>query len=1260
MTIRQRIFTNCALLLFTANFANVVLSQIKSGTITGTITDSSNSVIPGALVTVTNQETNIAREVKTNSAGDYTVPYLEAGRFAVTVKANGFDVHRSTDIALGTGTTLRIDARLTPGALTTAVDVKADAVALQTENATVQGSVNANLIANLPNINNNPLYYATLQAGVVPAPQLYTSSTLGVGYADRQAMSAIRINGGQVGSNDVQLDGLSVQGAAWHETSVVPDRDTLQEVRVTTNSFAADLGNGQGLISMITKSGTNDFHGTLRYRLRNEALNANGLNNNLRGIARPKYRLNEGGGTIGGPVVIPKLYNGKDKLFFFASFFRLTHSDPVNYQTRVPTDFERKGDFSQTKVASNSGAPVPVQIFDPYTASSYQGSATVFIRQPFPNAIVTNPSPFGLKVLQAYPAANQTPTDAFSNNNYYFAGTAPTVRNALSSRVDYRPGVRNSIYISGGFSVGKIDQPNKWGPTNPFVNMTFPGVSEDKNPYAAVGDTITLNQTTVMDIRYGATHIRTNSSYPSGSGFDNLAYGMPKEVLGLAAIPGTALTVGNFGGPIAALNSDSFARKREAQMNHVLAGSITKTVSRLTLKAGGEYRVYLGNWQDLRYGTPRLNGGNNNGQLGNINGGNSALITDPALRGISFATALTGAGGFDLAAGTSTRPALAAKYMALFSQNDWKATSKLTINLGIRFEVQPGPTERYNRLSGIDLGKSNPYTAGATLSSPSGGLGFVAFPGTAGYSRNLWDTQWNNFSPRVGVAYRITSTTVLRGGYGRAYTPSNTGFNANSLIYGTGPFSGGAINNAYGLTPNGLPVGRWENSANTIIIPAPGANQSPAIYGNNNSSLGVDLIPRNYRNGAVDQWNFFIEHTLRNSWIVAAGYVGSRGFDLAWRGFPLAGTFSVPDAKLQTWRSAWLASNGLGDPASVQGANPLQAFVGKATGNINNANISALDAQKPYLSLLGQTYLGNAGRNNYNALQLRAEHAFSNGFQALVNYTWSKATGLTGGSGSSSYAESQVAGIGTTAAGGIDYRNLDNNRGLLGYDTSQRAVVAASYDLPFGKGRRFSVGKIPDNFIGGWRLGSAVTLQSGQPWGPSCGGLTGRCNTVSGEQVEVPKELQHWYDGKTSVTLPNGRTITPAAFTFLKWNNGQFAQPVVQFPNGNYQVDQYFTGTTSMYVKGLRTPGFYNTNLMVNRQFKFADRMQLELLAEATNVLNKTNFNPNSVNGAVGSVLQANAATNTKVGQNSNVNFGTMSASFFEPRQLSLSLRLRF
>jgi hypothetical protein len=238
---------------------------------------------------------------------------------------------------------------------------------------------------------------------------------------------------------------------------------------------------------------------------------------------------------------------------------------------------------------------------------------------------------------------------------------------------------------------------------------------------------------------------------------------------------------------------------------------------------------------------------------------------------------------------------------------------------------------------------------------------------------------------------------------------------------------------------------------------------------------------------------------------------------------------------------------------------------------------------------------------------------------------------------------------------------LDNNRGLLGYDVPHRFVGVFLYDLPFGRGKRFDLRHPALNFVsGGWQVGSVVTLQSGQPWGPNCGGMNGRCNEVAGQSAEVPNELQHWYDGKTSVTLPDGRSVTPGAFTYLKWNPDRFAPPMVQLPNGSYQVDQYWWGSTAMYVSGLRSPGFYNTNLTVSRTFALKERLKLEFFAEATNAFNQTAINPNAVNAGVSAILVANTATNAKVGQNSNANAGTMSTSFFEPRQVSLSLRLRF
>ncbi len=1235
-----------------------VAAQVKSSAITGVITDSSGARVPQAAVTVINEATNVSSVTQGSDAGDFTVPYLSAGRYTLIVKATGFQTYRKTGITMNSATTVRADAQLVTGSVNTSIDVKAETLTLQTENPTVQSTINQQLIKDLPNINNNPLYYATLQAGVVGTPMMYNSKALGVGYTDRQAMSATRVNGGPLGTNDVQLDGISVQGAAWHETAVVPDRDALQEVRVATNTFSADVGNAQGLISMVTKGGTNQFHGGLKYRARNEALNANGLRNNAYGIKRAKYRVNEYGGYVGGPVVLPKLFNGKDKLFFFVNYSRLDHKDPDNFLGTVPTAQERVGDFSSTLIRDWSGNPVNVNIFDPYSSVLIPGSSTLVERTQYPGNVITNPDPHGLKIAQAYPLPNHTPIDAYNHGNYAFNGTIPVVRNTLSTRADFRPTNLHSFYFSFGESWGSSTPPNRWGADNPFINIASPGVSNDKNPYAALGDTITLNPTTVLDVRYGLTHIHTASSVPAGTGFNYADYGMPSNVQALVAMAGTAPSIGGFNA-WTELNNDSWMRKAENQLNHVLTGSITKMQGRWTLKAGGEYRVYLGNWQDLQYATPAIGvwqqGTMATGRYGDIYGNNSGLITTPADSGAAGAIIMTGATGWYLGSGTTTKPAVAAKYGAIYTQNDWKATDKLTLNLGLRYEVQPGPTERYNRMSAYSLTEKNPYVTGLSSvanANPLGANGAVVFPGQNGLPRNLWTTSWDNISPRVGAAYRLTDSTVLRGGYGRIYAPSNTGFNANGSFYGTGPYSPGANWIPYGLTPStGVPIGRFSDPQNTQIVAAAGNTPAPTDYCCN----GGWVLQNGYKNARMDQWNAFVERNLGRDWMVSAGYVGSHGTNLNWNAYPVSGGWNIPDSTLAAWRGAWIASNGLSNPASALVSNPAPALIGYAGGT----TIGTMRSQLPYLGLYGATYQATAGSSNYNALQVKAERAMSNGLQLMLNYTWSKTTGITGGTAGSTMAETQL-GNSVNAAGGIDYRNLENNSGLQGFDIPHRFVAVASYLLPTGKGKALD----PQNsvvraIVGDWQLSSVVTLQSGMPFGPSCGTMNGRCNRVEGEPIEVPENLQGWYDGKTQVTLPNGRTITPSAHTYLKWNPDLFTAPIVQLPNGKYQSDIYQWGTTSMYQGWLRTPGFHNVNLSVNRIITVKEGIQMELVGEATNLLNATQFGSRVVNASVSPTLRDNPATNTHVGQNGS-NFGAMTMTFMEPRQITLSIRLRF
>ena len=292
------------LALFLAG-TGVVSAQIRSGAIVGRVVDPSGSPIVNAKVIVVAEGTNVQIETTTNQSGEYTVSYLQPGLYNVTASMDGFSSSRSTGTSLGANETVRVDLSLAIGAILTVVEVTANPTALQTENATVQNTIGSAVIDSVPNITSNPLYYATLQPGVSGGHNINNTQTnraFGIGQESRRQFSEISINGGQQFTNELLLDGVSIQGSNRHEATVVPNPDGLQEVRTLVNNYSAEYGRGQGIITLATKSGTNEYHGSAFYRLRNEALNANSFGNNARGIPRQPFKVNQYGATIGGPI----------------------------------------------------------------------------------------------------------------------------------------------------------------------------------------------------------------------------------------------------------------------------------------------------------------------------------------------------------------------------------------------------------------------------------------------------------------------------------------------------------------------------------------------------------------------------------------------------------------------------------------------------------------------------------------------------------------------------------------------------------------------------------------------------------------------------------------------------------------------------------------------------------------------------------------------------------------------------------------------
>ncbi len=720
-------FVTMSLVLLVCSLtSSVAFAQLRNSTITGTVTDPSGAVVPKAAITVTNQLTG--EEVKSQSgpAGDYSVPYLGAGRYSLTVDAPGFQTFRVNDIAVDLGVTVQENAKLAVGATSQVVQVAAQTAELQTETSSVSGSVGLHVINNVPNINDNPVYYASLTAGVVPAAGMYNNENLGVGFQDRIGYSEMRVNGGELGMNDIQLDGVPVQDSGWHSIAVMPNPDALQEVKVDTNDLSADLGGGQAIFEMVTKSGTNDFHGDLFYKLRNEQLNANGQHNDLEDIPRGKYRVDEAGGSVGGPVILPKLFNGKNKIFFFGSYDRLWNVTPASFLDSVPTTLERTGDFSSTMISGNSG-PVPTVLYDPYNVTNLGGG--LYERAIIPGANVANGAmgvdTDGLKYLAAFGAPDRTPSDDYGDDNYFLQGTAPLTRQSFNSRMDFHFG-KNSFYLSGGIQDGSWLGVNEWGPTSVWQNLSTANELDD-NPYYAVGDIITLNATTFIDLHAGYQRIGSESSYSTAGGFtpaDYTAYGMPPAEQALIVIPGVSPSAYNLGYDNESygdsLNNTQWNWKNEHQNNYDFNASVTKVLGKWTLKEGFDERIMQGNWRDIEWMTPSLgayvdecyceqyytNGGNYDGSLN----------TNPQQSGNVKAMAAIGVMGYRDDPGSGIIPALSFKWGSMYTQNDWKATNRLTLNLGLRYEIQPGPTERHNQLYSVNLYGQNPYASELTSS----------------------------------------------------------------------------------------------------------------------------------------------------------------------------------------------------------------------------------------------------------------------------------------------------------------------------------------------------------------------------------------------------------------------------------------------------------------------------------------------------------------------------------------------------------------
>src|SRR5579872_6145136 len=884
----------------------------------------------------------------------------------------------------------------------------------------------------------------------------------------------------------------------------------------------------------------------------------------------------------------------------------MIHNDTPQWMLTVPTAAQRTSDFSQTLTSGVNGAPTPVTIWVPSSATPVAGQTNVYGRNPYPNNIIpiSQINPAALKIMAIYPLPNRAATDAFGNNNFYTQANRSFHRSSNNSRMDYHH-EKHSIYASGGVSIGAIDTPSPYGPDsvwylNPTLSTgTAARYVSDDNPYLQLGDTVILSPTVVLDARGGVNRIHSNSLASTITSFtaaDYASYGIPASVQATMPQFGQAPDVtspGFFSSP----SFTQYGNKRERQTNSTVSGSITKMHGKWTLKAGGEFRVYEGNYTDYQFGAADYQPSPGSYTVEYVNAsGASVQNNNISQQGFAGANLLTGGGGWLVPTSPSARPALTSKYLGLFSQNDWRATSRLTLNLGRRWISSP--VRRTGSIARAPWICPSPAPL-RLLAAPSARriwekLFFLVITGfLAIYGKRHGPTLAHGLAPLTGskatgcyvaATVWLMERIVLGGMTARLRTTWELSRRERRSFL-TGPIR---MATWWGFSGIRLPAPsfqRWEP-----IQPLRNCMERAPL-----SSITTASAPPR-----VQMWNFYIERQLSSTWFVSAGYTGSHGSHLFQSRYPLQNNQDVPAAVLAGCRQNYIATNGT-NPCAANVQNPLQP-TGTAplipfTGTIGQRTIPMVDTYYPYLALLSGLIQQDQGWSDYNALKVRVRHSFTQGFLLDANWTWSKAT-------DTGYSELEDMQGFTDAAGGNPgqaYNNLDilnwNNDKKLSYsNVPRRLVVTGIYDLPFGKGRRFDLSNgVAQAALGGWRVGGVYTVQMGFPLGVgglNSGSLDSRpdINRAPNEPLVLPANLQGWYDGKTTITLPDGRQYVPCNQCFLKFNPDAFIAETLTTANGGNQANLYWVGNAAINYGAMRGPGRNNMDFTLTRDFRLTEK----------------------------------------------------------------------
>ena len=1207
---RHKFFSIALSVLTCLLLAAPALAQSDRGSITGTVKDQGGAVVQNARIRATSLTTGDVREATSTEEGNYTVPELRAGLYRVSVEAQGFKTSTIEEFKVAVQVTHSLDITLEVGAISDVVTVTSDvAPSIQADTPVRQTNVTERQVKELP------LQVTAESSGRTPLSFIFLDSNVSSsgrigGQESGTDANRFRISGGQALGTEILLDGGSARraGAGTAFTEVAPGPNALQEFTVSTSTYSAEFGNSSGgIVNFTIKSGGNEFHGEAYELHRNDALNANSAFNNLAGQPRPRDLQHDFGFNVGGPVYLPRFGEGgpsllslRNRTFFFFNYegYRFNQSETVNIS--VPTERMRAGDFSElfTDPAVLAQIPGGVQIYAPMSGFDVNGNPIPVApgsRIPVPGNRIdlfqlggrSIIDPVGFNLLQLYPR----PQRPGVVGNYTSSSTVPTTMNNAVFKIDQVLTQAQRLTLSysyrksnttgnccGGTRFPRFPRPlAAWGVQDEIVSAHLARVQHDW----------TLSPTLLNHFGASFNH---SANFRQGTGVgaaDPFALGLrPGSVLGgalpVVEMPGYAFTdVRRYEGYGGAWVSDA---PFSDNLTH-FSDFVTWIRGRHTIRTGGEVRWQQFNTRNLR--APAGWFGFRAPQTGNFAG-------DDPNQGWPIASLITGATDWSFNANKTIDPGWRYFYPAAFVQDDIKLTPHLTLNVGVRYEVNYPRTESRNRYRSFNPNVVNPVTGrrGALVSANGTGALKAEHAGLA-------ETDYSNIGPRVGFAYSLNDKTVVRAGYGIYYSPILFGF-AGDIATGEG---------LEGYNTDGL----YTNDAGRANFFLRNFPLLPSVNPNNQFIGGdVSYINEDYKAGRTQQWSFDVQRQLPAKFVASAGYIGSRGTRLrsdvgrqnalpleALRlGFPL---LNKPLSAVSDAERNFAKGVGFTLPAGNDAVFP----------GFNGSVAQALRPFPHYGRI--NNILESFGQSWYNALQVKFGRRYSQGMQFDVSYTFSRLTGTA--------AEDLYGGSPVNAPP----NPYERQRSVSPNSTPHVLVFNYILELPFGKGRRWlNGGGVVDKLVGGWQVGNIHRYQSGVPLVVTYNTATGWLNLVG---------FTGFRGGNLRPNLTGQEILTGNAETGLRFrvlNPGAFSAPpnfetppttdVTNSEYAKYYSDPLrFFGSSSAVLDDVRPFPFYSENFSLLKKTRITETVMFEIRGEFFNVFNRHRYNgPNTNAGDIG------------------------------------------